>query len=91
MRYEKFRVESFKNWPASYMDVRDLARNGFYYTGHEDVVECNFCRIRLGRWEAEDEAASQHEKWAPYCPLVRGLETDNIKLFKPKISHKYGC
>jgi baculoviral IAP repeat-containing protein 7/8 len=82
MKYEKFRVESFKNWPDAYMDVRELARNGFYFTSVDDIVECYFCKIQLGRWEADDDIATQHQKWAPYCPFVRKVETVNVKLYK---------
>ncbi len=31
MRYEKFRIESFRNWPIPYIDCRELAAQGFYY------------------------------------------------------------
>lgn len=80
MRYEKYRIESFKSWPIPFIDVRELARNGLFFTGHQDVVECNFCQIRIHSWEADDNVAKEHEKWAPYCPFIRGLFTDNVTL-----------
>ena len=80
MKYEKFRIESFKKWPLPYINVRELARNGLFYIGVDDIVECTFCQIRICNWESDDDVAKEHKKWAPYCPLIRGLETDNIKL-----------
>ena len=80
MNYEKFRIESFRNWPLPYMNVREFGSNGFYYKGYDDEVECNFCHITIRAWEAEDTGEAQHKKWAPYCPIVRGIDTDNIKL-----------
>ena len=80
MKYEKFRIESYRNWPVPYIDVRELAKNGFYYTGYSDVVSCIFCHITICNWEADDNIQKEHNKWAPYCPFVRNLTTDNIKL-----------
>jgi baculoviral IAP repeat-containing protein 7/8 len=80
MNYEKFRIESFRNWPLPYINVKELASNGFYYKGYDDEVECNFCHITLRSWEAEDTGEIQHKRWAPYCPFVKGVDTDNIKI-----------
>lgn len=80
--YEKYRIESYKNWPIPWLNVRDLAANGFYYTGTGDTVQCRFCRIKICNWNAEDDPNEQHNLWAPYCPFVRGLETENVKLNK---------
>lgn len=82
MKYEKFRIESFRNWPIPYIDCRELAAQGFYYINESDIVKCSFCDIHLSCWEAEDTGVNQHLKWAPYCPMVRGRgnEYGNIKL-----------
>ena len=82
MSFEKYRIESFKHWPIPYICVRKLAADGFYYTGISDSVECRFCRLKLHRWEADDNIRQQHIKFAAYCPFIRGLETENIQLNK---------
>ena len=77
----KNRLGSFKNWPIPYIDVRELAKDGFYYTGYSDIVECRFCRLRLYRFEADDDVKEEHHLHAPYCPFLRTpYETDNIEL-----------
>jgi hypothetical protein len=83
MKYEKNRIESFRNWPVPFVNVRELAQNGFYYIDYKDVVECTFCNVQVHDWEADDVIANEHKRWAPYCPLVRRIETDNIPL-QPK-------
>jgi hypothetical protein len=80
MNYEKFRIESFKRWPIPYINVREMAANGFYYKGESDLVKCNFCDIQLGNWEAEDVPIEQHRKYAPYCPHLNGGSTRNVPL-----------
>jgi hypothetical protein len=83
MKYEKHRLESFKHWPIPWLCVRDFAANGFYFTGFDDKVECVFCRALLGRWEAEDDVETEHRKWSPHCPFIRGEKTENIPLKTP--------
>ena len=85
MNYEKFRVESFKNWPIPWLDVRLMAANGFYFLGFSDAVECAFCKIRINKWEAEDTPESEHYKWAPYCPFLKGENVGNVTY--KKVTH----
>jgi Inhibitor of Apoptosis domain len=83
MYKEKCRLESFVNWPKPFISVRELASNGFYYTGYGDVVECNFCRLRLHKWLADDDVEEQHVIHAPYCPLlVNPKETANEEFIR---------
>jgi ssDNA-binding Zn-finger/Zn-ribbon topoisomerase 1 len=82
MKFEKFRLESFKNWPVPYIDVYELAKDGFYFLGLEDRVECTFCLIKIKNWEAENTARDEHLKWSPQCPIVKGNQTDNVPLIK---------
>ena len=85
MNYEKFRLESFKGWPIPWISPREMAANGFYFNKIlEDVVECNFCHIKLYCWEAEDVPAEQHERWAPFCPFIKGEQTKNVPIINKK-------
>jgi len=85
MNYEKFRLESFRCWPIPWISTRELAANGFFFKNMDtDVVECNFCKVKLYHWEAEDTPSDQHKKWAPYCPFINGEETKNVPLVNKK-------
>ena len=49
-----------------------------------DVVECNFCKVKLYYWEAEDTTSVQHKKWAQYCLFINGEVTKNVPLVNRK-------
>jgi inhibitor of apoptosis domain-containing protein len=87
MHKEKCRLQSFVNWPLPFICVKQLAANGFFYTGYRDVVECNFCHLRLHEWLADDDVEEQHLIFAPYCPFVKGEETTNEKFIRKKINN----
>ena len=80
MNHEKFRLASFRNWPLPFINVRVMAKNGFYYLGDGDVVKCNFCQIRLYRWDPNHIIEEEHLKKSPGCPLLRGHASGNIPM-----------
>jgi hypothetical protein len=86
MNFEKNRIESFKNFPNNWMDVKELANFGFYFTGVNDCVKCNFCGIGLHKWEAIDDVFYEHKRWSPNCPLINGMHTGNRALEPKKYS-----
>lgn len=62
---EEERLRSFVTikWPID--DIQrpfDLARAGFYYSGHKDVVICYSCGIALGEWKISDIPRLEHVK-----------------------------
>jgi baculoviral IAP repeat-containing protein 7/8 len=77
---EQTRYNSFKNrWNVEkYGDIKELARYGFYYTGREDIVKCQFCTVEVGQWERESSVYHEHRRWSPNCPLLKGESTDNV-------------
>lgn len=77
---ETTRLESFRNWPISFIRPDELARYGFYYRGPNDMVKCYFCRVEIGLWEPTDNVLSEHLRWSPYCPLLRKRQTSNIPI-----------
>lgn len=87
MNFEEYRLKSFKHWPIPYVDVRELARDGFYYTGESDRVICNFCKTGLYRWDPNDIVAEEHKKQASQCPWVLNQVTDNVPMAnrRPKL------
>lgn len=81
MKYEKNRLDTFNHpsWKC-FMDRKKLARCGFYYFGKEDHVRCAFCRVEIGRWLPGDDCETDHQRWGPMCPFLRGIEVDNIPI-----------
>jgi hypothetical protein len=39
------RLKSYENWPSSFMDPKQMAEVGFYYTRYENLVRCPFCKM----------------------------------------------
>ena len=78
-RAEIYRLESFKHWPCqSIVGKEDLARNGFYYLGEGDRVQCVFCNVVLSSWEKGDNVITEHRRHSKNCPFVLGKKTTNI-------------
>ncbi|KAG8229321.1 hypothetical protein J437_LFUL007129 [Ladona fulva] len=80
MKKESKRFRTFnRNWPHKFLQPKDLAEAGFYFIT-DDVVRCAFCKIEIGRWESGDIPRKEHRRWAPNCPLVRGVPCGNIPM-----------
>uniref|UniRef100_A0A2M4BPE3 Putative apoptosis 1 inhibitor n=1 Tax=Anopheles marajoara TaxID=58244 RepID=A0A2M4BPE3_9DIPT len=77
---EQNRLQTFDQWPVTFIRKEELARYGFYYTGNEDTVKCHFCRVEIGMWEEHDNVIEEHLRWSPYCPLLRKRPTNNVAL-----------
>lgn len=67
---ESDRLRTFENWPLSYIDKKDLANAGFYYTNSDDSVKCPFCNIKVGCWRRNDDPLTEHETHSPNCTFV---------------------
>lgn len=81
LRSERVRLGTFHDWPATAnAGPERLAREGFFYRGSADRVQCVFCRGSLSSWQPRDEPRLEHWKHFPDCPFVRGLDVDNIPL-----------
>lgn len=61
--------ESFLFWSKPYIEVDNLIKSGFYYTGDEDAVTCFSCNVTLWDWQAEDNPDEEHKKASPDCKL----------------------
>ena len=82
MNYESKRLETFVSWPKQWIDVNKLAENGFYYVGPEDKVKCQFCNLKLHKFDAEDTIIDPHLKHNPTC--FQRNHRDNIPLKRSK-------
>lgn len=77
MEQESKRLESFKDWPGAFVSAKKLARFGFYFLKPIDEVKCSFCKVVIGEWSTEDNVLTEHARWSPECPLIKGRETKN--------------
>ncbi|KAG8452983.1 hypothetical protein GDO86_004695 [Hymenochirus boettgeri] len=71
MKTEGERLNSFKNWPLTFLSPSELAKAGFYYIGPEDKVACFACPLKLSNWEPKDNAMSEHRRHFPDCPFLK--------------------
>lgn len=81
LRFERNRLETFKNWPTTAcVSSTELAKQGFFYTGSADRVQCIFCKGILRNWEVGDRPHIEHRKHFPRCPFVLGMNIGNVPL-----------
>ena len=66
------RIASFSSWKSSYPPLK-LTRNGFFWTGVDDIVQCHACNIQLSQWEDEHDPLVRHREQSPWCPVVYQL------------------
>ncbi|KAK7605494.1 hypothetical protein V9T40_007352 [Parthenolecanium corni] len=67
---ESDRLRTFENWPVPFIDKKDLANAGFYYTNRGDSVKCPFCNIKVGCWCINDDPLTEHETHSPNCTFI---------------------
>lgn len=69
---ERFHTFSSNKWPhdKKYINVKELARSGLYFTGERDVVACAFCNIQLHDWKFNDDPILDHHKYSPNCSFL---------------------
>lgn len=79
---EAIRFETFKrkNWPHKFINISTLAKNGFFYVGPYDTVQCVFCKLILKDWKQHEIVETEHKKYSAYCPLFLNEFQDNIPL-----------
>ncbi|XP_034241600.1 baculoviral IAP repeat-containing protein 7-A-like [Thrips palmi] len=66
------------SWPAdSHVTSTALAENGFFCTGHRDVVICFHCGTVLAQWKEGDVVAFEHATYSPYCGFLSRLVGPN--------------
>ncbi|PVD28235.1 hypothetical protein C0Q70_10822 [Pomacea canaliculata] len=65
------RISTFSLWPhKDSHPPEEMAEAGFYYTGHDDLARCFFCKGGLKTWSPELRPWVQHAQWFPKCPFV---------------------
>ena len=72
MNLELIRLETFKNFPASRtISTIKLAKEGFYYSGHDDQVTCFSCGFEKSGWRVNDDPREIHSQQSPNCPFIQ--------------------
>lgn len=66
-RMEAARLESYENWPLSFMEPSRPAAAGFYYTGDGDKVKCFECQVEICQWAEGDNPMADHQRWSGRC------------------------
>ncbi|XP_067946840.1 baculoviral IAP repeat-containing protein 7-like isoform X2 [Watersipora subatra] len=79
---EKDRRRTFAaHWPIeSIVKANDCAKEGFYFTGVADRVQCCFCGGIIRNWERGDVPKTQHKNFFNYCKMVQNKPCGNIPL-----------
>ncbi|XP_054278974.1 death-associated inhibitor of apoptosis 1-like [Macrosteles quadrilineatus] len=78
--YEIERLNSFVNWPVTFLSPNLMANGGFYYFQREDFVRCAFCGVEIGSWVEGDDPASDHKQWSPSCKLLQNIPCGNVPI-----------
>lgn len=80
MRKENNRLKTFQMnppWPKDYVDIKKLAKAGFFYAFNGDNVHCAFCRGQVCRWDRDDDPMTEHARHFTTCPFIMGGEVGN--------------
>lgn len=79
---EAMRIATFKKkWPHKFIETQTLAKNGFFYVGPFDRVQCVFCKTVLEKWQPTDTVVCEHNRFAPFCSSSLVKAANNIPLF----------
>ncbi|XP_058066268.1 death-associated inhibitor of apoptosis 1-like [Anopheles bellator] len=80
LHVEICRLETFRSWKLPFIRPKELARYGFYYTGIENRVKCNFCCLENNVWEPGDDILLLHLNRSPECPLFIKRASNNVPI-----------
>lgn len=79
-RFESARLNSYVNWPLSYIEPKTLAAAGFYYTSQKDAVKCFECGLVLRQWTQGDNPWVDHQQFSGHCRFLRGIPCGNVPI-----------
>lgn len=78
--YEYERLNSFVDWPVTFLSPALMAAAGFYYFKKGDTVRCPFCSVEVGNWMRGDCPVEDHKKFSPKCKFLLNRDCANIPL-----------
>lgn len=71
MQSELNRLKTFHNWQIDFISSETLARNGFFYLGWSDAVQCAFCGVEIIHWIEGDDVEQEHQRFSPDCLFIK--------------------
>jgi len=78
------RLGTFTDWPSDVpVSPSELAREGFCYTGCDDMVRCFRCLRTIRHWRRGDRPLDRHRRTSPDCPLVTNRDRLNAAIRWP--------
>ena len=80
LKCERYRLDTFIDWPLDWLSPEHLAADGFYYLRTKDHCACIFCNGVIGGWEHGDSPREEHEKLFGGCAFVTGKPVGNIPI-----------
>lgn len=88
MSYENFRIETYRGWSIPYIEIRELALNGFYLKTPGSFVKCVFCPYAVTIWRVYDKIIKEHKLWSPLCPFLNNIkQCGNISIEDQQINN----
>ncbi|XP_062569652.1 uncharacterized protein LOC134231693 isoform X1 [Saccostrea cucullata] len=81
MHVEWMRLRTFSSYPSNTgVSTLQLARDGFYYTGHTTETRCFCCRNVYREWDETSNINEIHRRISPNCDIAFGRPTRNITI-----------
>jgi hypothetical protein len=75
------RYTTFTNWPdTAHVSARDLAIQGFVYSGEGDRVTCVYCGGTLHSWVQGDIIEDEHRRFFAHCETLSYDETSRTEI-----------
>jgi hypothetical protein len=63
---EELGLLSYKDWPVTFLDPKQVVSAGLYFTQYTYLVCCPFCNIVLGGWKPGDDPFERHTRLNPF-------------------------
>ncbi|KAK2582335.1 hypothetical protein KPH14_004672 [Odynerus spinipes] len=76
---ESARLQSFRNWPVTFVEPTILATAGFYYTGEADKVRCFECQEEICQWEP-DVPAIDRIRHSQRCHFIKNISCGDVPM-----------
>ena len=70
MKHEAARLKTYHDWPYNTPHADCLAKEGFFYFGDADKVQCAYCLQVFANWSPFDNPNAVHKGGQPGCPRV---------------------
>jgi len=84
METEFYRLSSFSQFPKDIpIYVTKLAREGFFYTGNNAIVQCKSCAFQYKNWLSSACIWKMHKEYSPDCVIASQRTLDQPQQTTP--------